>query len=140
MIAWVIYTLLLSHQDCSSTVFGMLGDKHGGRSATVYHKRPVDPKKDIGIAHRDLPMGMMVRVQNLRTGRSSWARVIDRGPYGMRDHEGWFNSRLPENRERAKRALKLRGQRAYCGCADLTPRLGRIIGHNFGRDRVRISW
>ena len=34
-----------------------------------------------GVAHRSLPFGTMVRVTNLRNGRSITARVNDRGPF-----------------------------------------------------------
>jgi len=33
-------------------------------------------------AHRTLPLGTVVRVTNLKNGRTVMLRVIDRGPYG----------------------------------------------------------
>lgn len=40
-----------------------------------------DPKK-MTAAHRDLPMGTIVRVTNKRNGKSVELRINDRGPYG----------------------------------------------------------
>jgi len=111
---------------CLSTIFGMPGDKHGGRSPTVLYKRPVSAT-DMGIAHRTWPMGSRIRITNLRTKKSATGVVLDRGPYGKTDATGWFNAR-----KQRKRAGK------YRGCADLTPALARAIGHD-GFDRVRIE-
>lgn len=116
MIAGVVIQL------CLSTQFGHPGDGYGGRTPTVYHKRPVE-KNDVGIAHRTWPIGAMVRITNIRTGKSAKVRVIDRGPYGKIGPNGrWFNSR------RKGKAVKREGK--YRGCADLTPKLVRMLGHN----------
>lgn len=40
-----------------------------------------DPKK-LTAAHRDLPMGTIVRVTNKRNGKQVVVRINDRGPYG----------------------------------------------------------
>jgi rare lipoprotein A len=39
-------------------------------------------------AHRTLPWGSIVRVQNLENGRAVTVRVIDRGPYGRNYRHG----------------------------------------------------
>jgi rare lipoprotein A len=39
-------------------------------------------------AHRTLPLGSVVRVTNLKNGRSVVLRVIDRGPYGRNHRKG----------------------------------------------------
>jgi rare lipoprotein A len=39
-------------------------------------------------AHRTLPFGSVVRVTNVRNGRSVRVRIIDRGPYGKNFREG----------------------------------------------------
>lgn len=116
---------------CMATIFGYPGDKHGGRTPTLLTKSPVTPA-DVGIAHRTWPIGARVRVTLVRTGKSAVGVVLDRGPYGKKDKDGvWFNSRQPRsNRKRWGR---------YLGCADLTPAMGKLIGHNGGRDRVRIE-
>lgn len=113
-------------QICLSTQFGHAGDGYGGRSPTILYDRPVS-KKDIGIAHRRWPIGSKVLVVNVRTGLEAEAVVLDRGPYGKVDDDGkWFNGRKKKNRER---------EGEYRGCADLTPRLARLIGHK-GLDPV----
>jgi rare lipoprotein A len=37
--------------------------------------------RDLTAAHRDLPLGSLVRVTDSRTGRSVVVRINDRGPY-----------------------------------------------------------
>lgn len=112
---------------CLSTQFGHLGDGHGGRTPTVLTKQPVTDK-DVGIAHRTWPMGSVVLVENLRTGRAVFARVIDRGPYGKLSPDGrWFNAR-----KKRKKKGKFRG------CADLTPALAVLLLHN-RKEQVRIT-
>jgi rare lipoprotein A len=39
-------------------------------------------------AHRTLPFGSVVRVTNVRNGRSVTVRIVDRGPYGKNYREG----------------------------------------------------
>jgi len=39
-------------------------------------------------AHRTLPLGTVVRVTNLKNGRTVMLRVIDRGPYGRNVRKG----------------------------------------------------
>jgi len=41
----------------------------------VFHTR------DIQVAHKSLPCGTMIRIEDAATGRSVFARVTDRGPY-----------------------------------------------------------
>ena len=80
---------LLEHGEA----FGHPGDGYGGRTPTIYYQRPVS-KNDIGIAHRRFPIGSLVKVTNVRTGKSAKARVIDRGPYGKLDSS--FNHYVPD--------------------------------------------
>ena len=44
--------------------------------------------RELVAAHRTLPLGSVVRVTNLRNGRSVVLRVIDRGPYGRNHRRG----------------------------------------------------
>ncbi len=131
----IILALVLSWSrpvTCDSTIFGFPGDRYGGRTPTVLTGKPVTPA-DIGIAHRTWKMGTLVHVTNKRTGLTATGIVLDRGPYGMIDENGWFNSR--RERARAAALLKRKGQKAYRGCADLTPALAALIGHR-GRDII----
>ena len=131
MIQLIIAALLWAQPViCDSTIFGFPGDGYGGRTPTVLTGKPVT-SADVGIAHRTWKMGTLIKVQNIRTGKVATGVVLDRGPYGMIDSGGWFNSR--KERDRAKRA----GRKAYRGCADLTPALAKLIGHD-GRDKIRI--
>lgn len=120
-------SFVLKTMVCLATQFGHPGDGHGGRTPTILTKKPVTPS-DIGIAHRTWPIGSVVLVANIRTNKSVLAVVIDRGPYGKLDAQGrWFNARKERSREGA-----------YRGCADLTPRLAKLIGHN-RKERVRLT-
>lgn len=54
-----------------------------------FHGRPTasgEPfnRNALTAAHRSLPFGTRVRVENLRTGRSVEVRINDRGPFGHR--------------------------------------------------------
>lgn len=122
-------------QVCDSTIFGYTGDGYGGRTPTVLTGEPVKDY-DFGIAHRTLPMGSVIKVQNLRTREVAVGVVLDRGPYGMIDARGWFNSAREKERARAYIA-EVGKRKAYRGCADITPALAQAISHR-GRDRVRI--
>ena len=57
---------------------------HGKTSASGV---PFDERKMVA-AHRTLPFGTVVRVTNVRNGRSVTVRIIDRGPYGKNYREG----------------------------------------------------
>lgn len=45
-------------------------------------------QRELIAAHRTLPFGSIVRVTNLKNGRSVTVRIIDRGPYGKNYREG----------------------------------------------------
>jgi len=42
---------------------------------------------DFTCAHRTLPFGTMVLIENSSNGRRTWCRINDRGPYGRLDEE-----------------------------------------------------
>lgn len=133
----IILNLPSSPHTCSATSFGQPGDKHGGRTPTLLYKRPVGPQ-DMGIAHRTWPMGARIKITHSKTGVSALGVVLDRGTWGMRDSKGWFNSRKTKNKRRGKQLYALIGEKAYCGCADITYGLAQVIGHR-GRDLVTIE-
>ena len=56
---------------------GVASWHEGGRTACGATWRGVD----FVAAHRNLPFGSRVEVQNLRNGRRVTVRIIDRGPY-----------------------------------------------------------
>ena len=55
-------------------------EKAGHRTASGEHFNP----RQFTAAHRTLPLGTIVRVTNLSTGKSVKVRVNDRGPYVRR--------------------------------------------------------
>lgn len=121
----VLLFLGFQSETCISTIFGTPRDKHAGGNA-VFLKRPVDDQ-DIGIAHRTLPLGKPIIVFNRRTRQASHGIILDRGPYGAM-HEGkWFVKKYKHQ------------PGTYRGCADLTPRLARRVGHD-SWDKVTLYW
>jgi rare lipoprotein A len=62
-------------------------------------------ERQLVAAHRTLPFGSMVRVTNVRNGRSVTVRIVDRGPYGQNYREGTIIdlSRAAANRLRMVR-------------------------------------
>lgn len=45
-------------------------------------------ERKLVAAHRTLPFGSIVRVTNVRNGRTVTVRIVDRGPYGRNYDEG----------------------------------------------------
>lgn len=45
-------------------------------------------ERQLVAAHRTLPFGSVVRVTNVRNGRTVTVRIVDRGPYGKNYREG----------------------------------------------------
>lgn len=102
---------------CTASVFGYQGDKMAGGNAVCVKRRLTS--SDIGVAHRTLPCGSKVVVQNVRTGKVAIATVMDHGPYGAIDDDGtWV----------LKRNKKEPGK--WRGCLDMTRKLQELIGHN----------
>lgn len=122
LIGRLLHALSGKPETCIATEFGAPGDEWAGGNALLL-KRPVGPS-DMGVAHRTLPLGSMVLVQNIETGKIARGRVIDRGPYGA-IHEGEWAIKLNKDAPGVWRA-----------CLDLTPRMARAIGHD-GMARVR---
>jgi rare lipoprotein A len=57
---------------------GVAAYYRGGRTASGEVSGP----NGFTAAHRTLPFGTVVRVTNIRNGRSATVRINDRGPYG----------------------------------------------------------
>ena len=55
--------------------YGPPYDRHRGANGEIFDENM------LSAAHRELPMGSLLRVTNLRTGQSSVMRVTDRGPF-----------------------------------------------------------
>jgi hypothetical protein len=103
------------------------GKRSGGGMACLWGHpdgQHVDPNLHF-VAHRDLPCGTVVHVYNPRTGSSTLAVVLDRGPYGAVRHHRWV--------------MKIRKSDPgrWRGVVDLSPGTANAIGHN-GFERVKI--
>jgi rare lipoprotein A len=57
---------------------------HGRRSASGQRF----DERQLVAAHRTLPFGSIVRVTNVRNGRTVTVRIVDRGPYGKNYRQG----------------------------------------------------
>jgi rare lipoprotein A len=62
-------------------------------------------ERKLVAAHRTLPFGSVVRVTNVKNGRSVTVRIIDRGPYGKNYREGTI---IDVSRAAARRLRMLR--------------------------------
>ncbi len=69
--------LLLAIDDARAET-GVAAYYRGGRTASGEVSGP----NGFTAAHRTLPFGTVVRVTNIRNGRSVTVRINDRGPYG----------------------------------------------------------
>lgn len=105
-----------------ATRFADEGDRwRGGKSPCL--GRRIEPD-DVGIAHRTLPCGTRVRITNTRTGLSTVAPVITRGPYGACLDEGWTHGRCVD--WQVKRRATDPG--VWRGVVDLTPPVFAALG------------
>lgn len=128
--------------ECVSTIFGTKGDKWAGGGA-LYLGRPVDPQRDIGIAHRTLPVGSLVVLQNpLKPDKWVVATVVDRGPYGALlapDEEPAESQTCRTRRDGKVWCVKKKRERPgkWRGCVDTTPKAAKLLEHN-GFQRIRL--
>lgn len=125
---------------CVSTIFGMHGDKWAGGNA-LYLGRPIDPEVDVGIAHRKLPQGSLVILQNpKKPDKVIVAQVMDRGPYGalLKDGEKPAPGQVCKQKKTGTWCVKLRRGMPgkWRGCVDTTPKAAELLGHN-GYQRIR---
>ena len=109
-----------------ATRFGDPGDKlMGGRMSCTHRKMTAD---QMVCAHRTLPCGTPVVVENLRTGKFAVCAVLDRGPFG---------AIVPSGRWRIKRDPSEPG--IWRGLVDLSPSVARALSFN-GREQVRLFY
>lgn len=107
-----------------ATRFAYVGDRQDGDTMRCLGRRLYDGEQ--GIAHRTLPCGTLVRVTNLRTGRSVVAPVVDRGPWGAMLDGAWVVKR------------RRRDPGVWRGIADLAPATVAALQHR-SFDRVRLD-
>lgn len=78
-------------------------------------------------AHRTLPCGTRLVVQNLSTQRLATCRVLDRGPYG---------AKLPGGRFVIKRTVGQRG--TWRGVVDVSPSVAARLGMRHSVANIRL--
>lgn len=120
----VLLASLFIPEICNATTFAQPGDKWLGGDSPVL-RRKILPT-DNGVAHREFPLGRWVSITSLRTGETTEARVIDRGPFGRIDEDGdWYNG--VEVFREANRAGEDIPKDGWRGCLDMTPRVANAI-------------
>lgn len=89
-------------------------------------------------AHRTLPCGSWVFIKNLKTKKTAWCKIMDRGPYGKRDKNGIrFNSAI--DRKQAKRQRRPPKKGRYIALIDKSSGVTKELGAT-GFTRVRVYW
>lgn len=106
----------------SKKAIGWNDGLYGG--LTIWHQ--THPRKVEGVAHRTLPLGSWVVVQNPVTKEAIPLRVIDRGPFGAIDSDGHWFIKSGANASRLGK---------FSGCLDITYPAGVKITHR-GKQRV----
>lgn len=123
------YKLPVPDDSGLATRYGIPGDKWvagplacGDGSQTIWDAKNV-------CAHRHLPCGTILIVENIRTGGRTWCRVMDRGPYGAYIYEGTQRKWVVKKRRSDPGEWR--------GILDMTQDVSLAIGHN-GFEKVRI--
>jgi hypothetical protein len=109
-----------------ATRFGDPGDSLAGNHLYCTGKK-MEPGA-LACAHRTLPCGTVLMLENPRTGRFALCEVLDRGPFGaVLDSGEWgFKIRRTDPGE-------------WRGIVDLSPAVSDALAHN-GRERVRVYY
>lgn len=109
-----------------ATRFGDPGDMLAGDHLYCTGKK-IGPKQ-LACAHRTLPCGTVVVLENPRTGRFAVCEVLDRGPFGAKLDTGEW-------------AFKIRATDPgrWRGVIDLAPAVSDALDHN-GQERVRLFY
>jgi hypothetical protein len=109
-----------------ATRYGDPGDKLTGKhlSCTHQHIQPTD----LVCAHRTLPCGTTLILENPRTGRFALCEVLDRGPFGAIMPTGQWGVKIHKNEPGDWR-----------GILDLSPAVAEALAHN-GRERIRVFY
>ena len=109
-----------------ATRFGDPGDPLMGEHLYCTGKK-IEPGQ-LACAHRTLPCGTTVVLENPRTGRLAVCEVLDRGPFGARLSTGEWGFKI-----RPSDPGKWRG------VIDLAPAVAEALDFN-GRERVRLYY
>jgi hypothetical protein len=109
-----------------ATRFGDPGDRLTGKHLSCTHQH-IQPGQ-LACAHRTLPCGTTLILENPRTGRFAVCEVLDRGPFGAIMPTGQWGVKIRKHEPGAWR-----------GILDLSPAVADALGHN-GRERIRIFY
>jgi hypothetical protein len=127
LILAAFFGLTTMHYDRGlATRFGDPGDHLSGKhlSCTHEHIRP----DQLVCAHRTLPCGTPLLLENPRTGQFAVCEVLDRGPFGAILPTGEWGVKIHKNEPGDWR-----------GILDLSPAVADALGHN-GRERIRVFY
>lgn len=116
----------LHHDAGLATRYGTPGDRWAGRGLACTGKR-MQPNQLV-CAHRTLPCGTTLILENPRNGRFALCQVLDRGPYG---------AILPSGQWGLKIHASDPGR--WRGILDLSPAVSKALGHN-GFQRIRVYY
>lgn len=112
-----------------ATWYGAGTKFHGDWTASGQRFRP---DEEVTCAHRTLPFGTVVMLEDPETGRRIWCRINDRGPYVVRTDAGEIDPVL---------AGPARGARDWTRIADLSRLAAWRLGvHGEGLFDLRIRY
>jgi hypothetical protein len=109
-----------------ATRFGDPGDRLTGKHLSCTHEH-IAPGQLV-CAHRTLPCGTTLILENPRTGRFALCEVLDRGPFGAILPTGEWGVKIHKNEPGDWR-----------GILDLAPAVADALAHN-GRERIRVFY
>ena len=114
------------HDRGVATRFGDPGDPLDGNHLSCTHQK-MQPGQ-LACAHRTLPCGTMLMIENPRNHKMALCQVLDRGPFGALDEDGvWL----------IKRHADEPGD--WRGILDLSPAVADALEFN-GRENVHIFY
>lgn len=116
----------VSYERGVATRFGDPGDWLAGEHLSCTHQK-LQPGQLV-CAHRTLPCGTTLILENPRTGQFAMCEVLDRGPFGAILPSGQWGMKIHASQPGDWR-----------GVLDLAPAVANALGHN-GRERIRIFY
>jgi hypothetical protein len=126
LLAAFMGTANLQYDRGLATRFGDPGDRLAGRHLSCTHQA-MQPGQ-MACAHRTLPCGTTLLLENPRNGRFAVCQVLDRGPFGAIMPTGSWGVKMTRHQPGNWR-----------GILDLAPAVAKALGHN-GRERIRVFY